>query len=186
MPLRSSSGKAGLILFLLFSLSLISLPSEAAKGKNLVISYQVVNKEKAKPSYCMVIWLEKPDGSYVKTLYASDWLAYGGYTVEGVCPLWVEKSDWANNADELPDAISGATPAPGPREMSFAWKKKELPQGSYVYHIEVHLTADYNEIYSGEIEFGKDGCESKAEVEYLPGKHDEIADVLSDVKVVFK
>lgn len=169
-----------LFLFLCF----YSKPCEAAKGKELVFSFQIDNKEKVNPSYCMAIWLESLDGNYVKTLYASDWLAYGGYTVEGVCPIWVEKSNWATNADELPDAISGATPVVGAREMRFQWNKKELPAGRYIYKIEVHLAADFNEIYSGEIEFGKASSRSEAKVDYFPKKHEEIAELLSDVVVV--
>ncbi|MDX2429875.1 MAG: DUF2271 domain-containing protein [Bacteroides sp.] len=178
--------KAWFFSILALSLCFYSKPCEAAKSKELVFSYQIEKKEKVNPSYCMAIWLETLDGNYVKTLYASDWLAYGGYTVEGVCPVWVEKSIWATNADELPDAISGATPIVGAREMRFQWNKKELPAGRYIYKIEVHLAADYNEIYSGEIEFGKASSRSETKVEYFPEKHKEIAGLLSDVVVVFE
>ncbi len=178
--------KAGFLSLIILVPLFFSKPCEAAKGKELIISYQVEKKEKVSPSYCMAIWLEALDGSYLKTLYASDWLAYGGYTVEGVCPIWVDKANWANNGDELPDAISGATPTVGSAEMRFEWNKKELPPGRYIYKIEVHITADYNEIYSGEIEFGKAAGVSKAKVDYFPKMHEEIAGLLSDVEVAFE
>jgi hypothetical protein len=175
-----------MIFFMILGALFLSRPCEAAKGRELVVSYQVLHKENVTPSYCMAIWLEASDGSYAKTLYASDWLAYGGYTMDGICPNWVEKSDWANNADELPDAISGATPAVGSAEMRFGWNKKEIPAGLYTYKIEVHLTADYNEIYSGEIEIGKETSVSRAKVDYFPKIHGEIAGLLTGVEVAFK
>lgn len=180
------SRKAGFLSVLVIIGCFYTIPCDAAKGKELFISYQLVKKEKVNPSYCMAIWLETLDGAYVKTLYASDWLAYGGYSLEGVCPIWVAQSDWVNNADELPDAISGATPHAGAMEMRFPWKKKELPSGRYTCRIEVHLTADYNEIYSGEIEFGKASNRSEAKVDYYPEMHKEIAGLLKDVVLVFE
>ncbi len=169
---------------MVLGLSLLSSPCIAAKSKELTISFQVNKKENITPSYCMAIWLETKEGTYVKTLYASDWLAYGGYSVEGVCPGWVEKSDWANNALELPDAISGATPGFGPKSMTFQWKKKDFPAGDYVYKIEVHLTADYNEIYWGEIEIGGPSSAGTTQVMYVPKEHEEISGLLADVMVV--
>ncbi|MFH0757982.1 MAG: DUF2271 domain-containing protein [Bacteroidota bacterium] len=178
------SRNTGLLLFMILWVSFLSRPCEAAKGKDLIITFQVNKKEKVTPSNCMAIWIEKPDGTYVKTLYASDWLAYGGYTLQGVCPDWVEKSDWANNTVELPNAISGATPGFGPQSMTFKWNKKDFPPGSYIYRIEIHLTADYNEIYWGEIEIGGASSEGNTRVMYVPEKHEEIAGLLSDVVVV--
>lgn len=173
-----------IILFMIMVGSVLSSPCEAAKSKDLIISFHVNKKEKVNPSCCLAIWLETVDGRYVKTLYASDWLAYGGYSIEGVCPAWVEKSDWANNSIELPDAISGATPGFGPKNMAFEWKKKDFPPGKYVYKIEIHLTADYNETYWGEIEIGGASSEGSTQVLYEPDRHAEIAGLLSDVVVV--
>lgn len=178
--------RSGIILFFAFLLLIIPENYVAARGKILTVSYVVNKKEKITPSYCTAIWLEKEDGTYVKTLYASDWLAYGGYTLEDVCPTWVSSASWATNEIELPDAISGATPRFGPGEMIFQWKKKDLPPGKYKYLIEVHLAAEFNEIYSGEIELGKAPSMSEAEVSYNPSKHEEVAGLLSDVKVVWE
>jgi hypothetical protein len=161
-------------------------PCQAAKGKELTISFVVNKKEEVTPSVCMAIWLEKEDGTYVKTLYASDWLAYGGYTMEGICPIWVEKAQWAINETELPDAISGATPRFGPGEKMFQFKKKDLPAGNYKFCVQVHLTADYNELYTGLIEIGKAPSEATAEVSYSPEEHEKISGVLSDVSASFK
>jgi len=186
MSRRLSLSLIFVLALLVVSLSYLCLPCEAARGKELRFSFQVNQKEKVTPSYCMAVWLESPEGNYVKTLFASDWLAYGGYSVEGVCPLWVEQSNWVENDLELPDAISGATPAVGPKNLSFEWKKKVLPPGPYRYRIEVHISADYNEIYSGEIELGNGSCVSNAQVGYEPEMHPEASNLLSDVMVIFE
>lgn len=175
-----------ILLILLVGGILLPFPCHAAKGKELTISFVVNKKEEPTPSVCMAIWLENEDSTYVKTLYASDWLAYGGYTMEGICPLWVEKAGWATNETELPDAISGATPRFGPGEKVFLFKKKDLPAGRYRFCVQVHLTADYNELYSGFIEIGKAASEGLAEVNYSPGKHEKISGVLSEVKASFQ
>lgn len=175
-----------IILVLLVAGILLPMPCQAALGKELTISFIVNKKEEVTPSLCMAIWLEKEDGSYVKTLYANDWLAYGGYTMEGICPTWVEKAGWATNDTELPDAISGATPRFGPGERFFQFKKKDLPAGSYRFCVQVHLDADYNELYTGLIEIGKSPAEVIAEVRYSPEKHETISGVLSEVRAFYK
>lgn len=65
------SEKAWFFSMLFLFLCFYSKPCEAAKGKELVIRYQIEKIEKVNPSYCMAICLETLDGSYVKTLYAS-------------------------------------------------------------------------------------------------------------------
>ena len=175
-----------LLVLLVLGGMLLPLPCQAALGKELTISFVVNKKEEVTPSVCMAIWLENEDGTYVKTLYASDWLAYGGYTMEGICPTWVEKAGWVTNETELPDAISGATPSFGPGERIFPFKKKDLPAGRYKFCVQIHLTADYNELYSGMIEIGKAPAEAKAEVSYSPEKHELISGVLSEVTASYK
>lgn len=170
-----------------FTISFNPKNTEYAKRKNLSVSFEVnkIKNVKVNPSYCMAIWLEKADGQFYSTLYLSDWLAYGGFSHEGVCPTWLEKSNWASNATEdLADAISGATPRFGDTEMSFRCSNKNIPQGVYNYRIEVHVTAEYNEVYSGEIEIGESTVESIAEVVYIPEQHEEASGLLSEVKVI--
>ena len=51
--------------------------------------------------------------------------------------------------------------------------------------IEVHLTGEYNELYSGEIEIGAEGGESEVKVNYIPGKHSLISEILSEVNIKY-
>ncbi len=34
------------------------------------------------------LWLKKPDGTFAKTLFVSEYLSYGGYNHPEICPDW--------------------------------------------------------------------------------------------------
>lgn len=158
-----------------------------AKKKELIISMHVNNKTGVQPSYQMAIWLEKPDGTYFKTLYVSDYISYGGFNHKEICPDWVALSGWQNASIDEVDAVTGATLLPGDESMTFECSKKQIPPGKYKYFIEVHLIENYNELYSGEIEIGKeDKVKSIPEVKYIPEKHPKAGDILSNVIVICK
>jgi len=151
-----------------------------------MVSFELIKKEPTTPSCCMAIWLEEIDGTFFKTLYASDYLAYGGYGHEEICPDWVERSEWKTTGENFIDAVSGATPNYGSVEMVFEYKRKEIPPGMYKFLLEVHLSGEYNELYWGEIELGKTGSTGEVKVDYKPGMHEEIAGVLSELRLEFE
>ncbi|NOY97378.1 MAG: DUF2271 domain-containing protein, partial [Chlorobi bacterium] len=131
------------------------------ENSRLEFSFHVNEVEGAMPSYQVAIWLEKLDGEYVKTLFVSDYLSYGGFNVEGVCPIWVNKSQWGKATQEMVDAVTQATPDIGSNViLEFDIPKSEVPNGEYKYFIEIHITEDYNELYSGNIEIKDGGNES--------------------------
>lgn len=129
------------------------------------------------------MWLEKPDGSFVKTLYVSEYLSLGGYNVPYVCPDWSAKANWAQTSRDQADAVTRATPMIGKRNYSFSFSKNEIVPGSYKYFIEVHLTEEYNELYSGEINIPCEETESEPQVAYIPKKHSKAGDILSYVTI---
>ena len=96
------------------------------------------------------------------------------------------KSNWGENPAETPDAISGATPFLGIRELRFEWKKKFYTAGKYRYMIEVNLDGEYNLIYSGEIGIGEGPDESEAKIENIPDSAEGATELLTDVKVIFQ
>ncbi len=157
-----------------------------AKKKKLVFSFHVNNKKGVQPSYQMAIWLEKPDGTYFKTLYVSDYLSYGGFNHKEICPDWIEKSNWQKAPADEVDAVTGATFMFGDEQMTFQFSKNQIPPGKYQYFIEVHLVEKYNELYSGEIEVGGKELKSVPVVKYIPEKHPKAGDILSNVSVICK
>jgi len=157
-----------------------------SKKRELEFTFHVNNKIGIQPSYQMAIWLEKPDGTYIKTLYISDYVSFGGFNHKEICPEWNIKSNWAQVSSDVVDAVTGATPMTGDLTLSFKCQKKQIPPGPYKYFIEVHLLEDYNELYSGEILIGKEDTESTPEVKYIPKKHSKAGDILSDIIVMCK
>ena len=48
------------------------------------------------PSYQTSIWLEDGQNNYMKTLFLSEYLSYGGYNDSTICPAWNSVADWDN------------------------------------------------------------------------------------------
>jgi hypothetical protein len=157
------------------------------KDKELDILFTMERAEGFVPSRQTAIWLEKPDGSFVKTLFVSEYMAYGGYLVPGICPDWVSVSDWKNVDQEEFDAVTGATPQEGSVEMEIKIPEDQLPDGEYLLLMEIHLTENFNLLARGKIRFSGEKCQSAMKIEYLPEKYHKLnKDYISDIKVICK
>ena len=133
----------------------------------------------------LVIWLEKPDSTFVKTLFISDYLAYGGFALTTICTDWSGRAAWKNITKEEFDAVTAATPIHGNVEFDFEIQKEKVPDGEYNLFIEVHLAEDYNELYSGTVNLRDEKFKTELTVSYVPKKHPQTTEMLlSDVKVV--
>lgn len=176
-----------LFTLLIIVLFIAGCNNEVFKSKNrtLDISYHVNKKDSIQPSYQVAIWLEKPDGAYVKTLFVSEYLSYGGFFIPNICPAWVVKACWDKVTKEEFDAATGATPLVGDRSFEFNCFERQIPVGKYKYMIEVHIIEVFNELYTGEIEIADEEYESATRVIYLPEKHPKASDILSQVKVKY-
>ena len=151
----------------------------------LTVSFQMNEREGYPRSDQLVIWLEKPDGTFVKTLFVSDYLSYGGYNDPEICPGWTTKTDWEEASQEEFDAITGATPSIGLVNLELTCSSELVPKGDYHIFIEVHLTADYNELYSGLVKVSRrKRYSNQLLVSYKPEKYARATyDVLSNVQV---
>ncbi|HUX94875.1 MAG TPA: DUF2271 domain-containing protein [Bacteroidales bacterium] len=123
------------------------------------------------PSYQMAIWLETPDSSYVKTLYLSEYLSYGGYNEPEICYEWSSKAKWDEVTKEEFDAVTAATPSVGDVELKLQCPATILPEGKYLIFVEVHLAEEYNELYSCELEITGKKRMNELNVKYIPGKY---------------
>ncbi len=123
------------------------------RERNIIVSYQMKDVKEIIPSYQLTIWLEKPDGTFVTTLFVSEYLAYGGYLEYGVCPSWSKKAHWDTVTKEELDAVSGATPVPGEVKLEMKFNADKVPDGEYNLFIQVHLTSDLNDTYKGKVNF---------------------------------
>lgn len=150
----------------------------------LDVSFQLTELEGYTRSDQLVIWLEKPDGTFVKTLFVSEYLSYGGYNHPEICPDWSSKTNWEEASQEEFDAVTSATPSVGLVNMALSCTSEVVPRGEYNIFIEVHLTTDYNELYSGMVKVSGRKFDNNLTVSYLPEKyHKATYDVLSNVQI---
>ncbi len=155
-----------------------------ARGE-LTIRFQIHPIDGIDPSYQTVIWLEDDSGTHVRSLLVSEYLAFGGYTHEEICPRWSGAPDWENVSREVFDAATSATPRLGDSEISIDCMDAELPPGIYHYFVQTHIVEDFNVLWSGEIEIGTRESASFAEPSWTPQRHESASGILSGVAALY-
>lgn len=175
------------LLFLIAITFILSvfITSCGEKKNTVELSFQLNKIEAFTSSDQMVVWLEKTDKTFVKTLFICDYLAYGGYVLTSICPSWSGRENWKVVEKDEFDAVTGATPIQGAVKFEFEFEKKDIPNGEYNIFIEVHLAEEYNELYSGTLDFSDAEYNTELKVNYIPIQHPQTSGVLlSDVKVI--
>jgi len=155
----------------------------------LKVTFRLNTREGFIPSNQMAIWIQKPGGEFVRTLFVCDYLSYGGFAIPDICPEWVSKSNWKEQGREYVDAVSQATPDAGMVNLVFDFHADELKPGLYEYCVEIHVAEKYNELYRGKLEIDQITREifiGDPEVIYLPDKYPKGSGMLSELKVEFK
>lgn len=174
-------------LWLLMSMVFVGLFFQSCEGSQeriVEVSFTMNELEDYSRSDQLVIWLEKPDGTFVKTLFVSEYLSYGGYNDPDICPDWHTNTDWEMASQEEFDAVTAATPSIGAVNMQFNLTADQAPKGEYVIFVAIHLIEDYNEIWQKNIFLSRKGDSGKLEVSYAPGKYQGASyDALSEVRV---
>ena len=104
------------------------------------------------------VWIEDIDGNLVKSLFASQWTATGGFTTRpDSIALWASRADLANMSSEAVDAVAGATPRTG--QQSYVWDLTDLngntvDQADYIFFVEGTLRWKNFVLFSGVITVG--------------------------------
>ena len=132
------------------------------------------------PSYQTAIWLEDIEGHYVKTLFLSEYLSYGGYNDSTICPAWNSQSDWDNAPMEAYDAVTRATPPLGEHLYQFGLDSLDLTPGDYFCNIQVHLIEDYNILFKNKLDISTCG-ETTSDAIFEPGAYSGAEMVLAQV-----
>lgn len=167
-----------------FALGLFAPGCNQTREWILNVSFQLNELEDYPRSDQLVIWLEKPDGTFVKTLFVSEYLSYGGYNHPEICPDWTTKTNWEEASQEEFDAVTSATPSIGLVNLELTCSNEEVPKGEYRIFMEVHLMADYNELYSGLVRISGRKCNKQLLVSYTPDKYPKATyDALNNVQV---
>ncbi len=181
--------KKGKNLFLLICsiILVVSILGFSNINRTIELSFKLKNAESFISSDQMIVWLEKTDSSFVKTLFVSEYMAYGGYNLDYICPNWPERSEWEKISEVKFDAVTGATPGPGDVKFEFIVEKDSIPYGEYKLFIEVHLAEKYNELYSTIINLSDTTCIRELNVTFIPEKYSKVTENhLSEVKVIYK
>ncbi len=132
---------------------------------------------RAKQDYAnnqFAVWIEDLDGKLVKTIFATDFTARGGwqYRPESL-PAWTQKSNISKLTEREVDAISGATPKS--HRLVYKWKGDDSennfsPAGKYKYFIEVNYYWDSTAFISGIIDIGDSANSTTAKATYSTKK----------------
>jgi hypothetical protein len=157
----------------------------SARKRKFEVTFHLNDITSFAPSNQMAIWLEKPDSSFVKTLYLSEYLSYGGHNIPEICHDWSSKANWGEVSLKEFDAVTSATPRAGDVSLKLESPAGTIPDGKYLIFIEIHLVDEYNELYSGELSFTGKKASCNLAVSYKPGKYPKKTegDLLSDVQV---
>ncbi|MGQ9780403.1 MAG: DUF2271 domain-containing protein [Bacillota bacterium] len=184
--------KVCLLLVALLALAAFVVPQAlkvAGKGRRQVKITYTFHRLPRIASNQYAVWIEDAKGKYVKTLYATGFMARGGYVWRPeCCPVWRERAKWAEASPERIDAVAGATPPSGNLEL--VWdctdeKGKPVPDGVYLYHIEGNLYWENRMVWTGKIKVGPKPDESAATARYFPEDAAKWGKMIEDVKAVY-
>lgn len=149
------------------SSSNISKKTDAA-GK-LEITFPYVRQDGI-GSNQFAVWIESADGKFIKTLFATQFTAEGGYKQrKEAIPTWVKQSRLAQATKDEVDAITGATPSTG--KLKFTWDRanqdgKPVPAGDYKFFVEGTVSWDSRVLYTGTIATGNTRSTAEASAQY--------------------
>ncbi|WP_058303519.1 DUF2271 domain-containing protein [Gorillibacterium timonense] len=114
------------------------------------------------------VWIESAKGEFVKTVFATHFIATGGYKLRPeAIPTWVKRSGLASASYDEVDAIAGATLKTG--DATFTWNCTDsdgipVPAGSYRFYVEGTTRWENRILYEGTIEIGSGRKSAEAKV----------------------
>lgn len=182
--LKPSLSELVLLALFLAASSVFGVAADPADG-TLQITYTFSTAQGLEPSYQIAIWLEKEDGQFVKSLFISEYLAYGGFNDPTICPDWTKISGWDKATEAEYDAVSKPTPPMGSNTLNVDCKARGILPGAYVYCAEVHIVENFNILYKGKIAIGGPAAEDTAVATYIPSKNESAANVINSVSAKY-
>jgi hypothetical protein len=127
----------------------------------------------------LAVWIEDEGGAYVRTLFATDFMArrQGWSRRPQCCPEWVKAAGLARLSPGEIDAISGATQRPG--SIALTWDCTDAAGGSVP-------AGEKRVLYSGRIRVGPAADASSAGPTYIPEDARGAGVLLADVEARFQ
>jgi hypothetical protein len=146
------------ILFgMIFLLALSGVHAQKSVSTGIEISF-TYNRQSVLSSNQFALWIEDGEGKLVKTLFATNFTASGGWEKRPLSiPLWVEKSEPSTLSKTEIDAFTGATPRPG--ALKYRWDGtdkdgKRVAEGEYKVFLEATLRMENKVLYSASFTLG--------------------------------
>jgi hypothetical protein len=171
-------------------LLLIGSPAFAQSGGTVTVRYRLFHLQRI-ASNQLAVWIEDEGGAYVRTLFATDFMArrQGWRKRPQCCPEWVTAADLPSLSPGEVDAVSGATQRPG--SVALTWDctdaaGRPVPDGTYVYKVEGNIAWEKRVLYSGRITLGPAPHTSSARPTYIPEDTAEEGTLLADVEASFQ
>ena len=146
-------------------------PNEYVSIKYKLKNYSIIASNQ------MAIWIKDLKGNYITTIYATKFMARGGYKErEDCCPIWRSEVNWENASKKEIDSVSAATQKSGIQEVLWNCRDKNgslVKAGTYIYQIEVNIYYDERILFIGKIEIGGNKNSSKPEIKYYHTKYSD-------------
>lgn len=145
----------------------VATEADAAQNGVLTVSFDYL-KQSGYATNQFAVWVETADGAFVKTLYATEFTADGGYKDRpDAISAWVARSGLAEGKNA--DAVSGATPSSG--ALQYRWDRTDetgtrVPDGTYRFFVEGTLRWKNSVQFTGEIAVGDAPASAEAVAQY--------------------
>ncbi len=175
------------VLLLLCACAKTPRATPPATGK-VTISYDLLRLNRI-ASNQLAVWIEDEKGNYVKTIYATAFMAKGGYRSRPeCCPTWVKAAGWKDAAAAEVDAVSGPTQKAG--RITLAWdcrdrSGKPVPPATYVVKLEGTIFWENRVIYEAPVSVGGARVQVKPAPEYSPAAAKDVGEMVKNVVVEF-
>jgi hypothetical protein len=180
----------------LLALSLLTLASATTSAQanaspgTVTIAYNLSHPHWI-ASNQLAVWIEDANGAFVKTIFATDFMARRrGYVRRPQsCPEWVKASGLASLTDASIDAISGATQKPGHIELSWNCTDvngKAVRAAVYTYKVEGNISWEKRVLWEGKIQVGSTPTASVAAPAYIPDSARTAGTLVTDVGAKFQ
>ena len=159
--------KSMLFLTLLGTLPLMNTAAQSGVVAELSFSF---TRQSGPASNQFAVWIEDSQGRYVKTLYATQYTAGGGWKIRAnSIPLWVKQASLAAMPKDQVDAVSSATPRTG--EVRCSWdgtdsRGVKVPPGDYTIYLEATLRWENRAVYSAPLRLGSGPGSREVKAQY--------------------
>ncbi len=170
-------------------LPVISFAQSPAASGSVTISY-TFSRQSRIASNQYAIWIENENGSFVRTLFATNFAAKraGWKARPQTLPTWIQAAGVKDLAKKDVDAISGATPKSG--TYTIVWDLRDMAgrlvqPGVYKYLVEGNIFWEKRVLWTGTILIGSKPQSSKAAATYSTEGAEKTGNLLSEVAAAY-